>query len=290
MSTQTNPTPNRKQRRRLKAHFGFSKLPFNKAMWAKQMFDSQGQRELHDGLIMWTDIKGIAMVTGPSGVGKSITLRRFIEQLDEASFRVVQFAYLPTTPGGFLRSLARALGLPMRSHIADLFDDIHQYLETYQQENGPHPIIVLDDAEGLAVAVLDVIRRLTHFELDAEERFSLLITGTEQLLRTMRHPDLESLGSRINYAQTLRPFALEDARNYIRFHLDRADLDPKLFTDEAVKRIFQVSKGRPRAINQLATQALIQAAVEAREAIDGKFMANQIAAHPLYQTTIDDEA
>ncbi len=62
-----------------------------------------------------------------------------------------------------------------------------------------------------------------------------------------------------------------------------ADVDPKLFTDAAVKRLFQASQGRPRGINQLAVQALIQAAVLGRDSVDGNQMASLIAAHPFYQ-------
>ena len=276
-------TPNRAQKRMLRAHFAFAKLPFKKTMWARHMFDSQGQRELFRGLGMWTEVRGIALVTGPSGVGKSITLRRFIAELDDSRHHVIQFTYLCTTPVGFLRSLSRALGLRMRLHGADLFDAALTHLATYEAEHGAHPVVVIDDAEGLSVAILDLLRRLTTSELDAEDRLSILLAGTEELLRTLRHPQLEPLRSRIGYAHALRPFSLEDTRNYIRFHLARAEADPKLFTDDAVKQLFHATHGKPRHTNQLALGALIHAAVQGREAVDGRFMADVIAGHPLYQ-------
>lgn len=275
--------PNRSQRRRLRSHFGFSKMPFCNSMWASRMFDSSSQRELLHSLGMWTEVKGIALVTGPSGVGKSITLRRFAQQLDEDRYRVIDFSYVPTTTTGFLRSLNRKLGLPMRAHTADLFDAAQTHLATFEQEHGPHPVLVLDDAEGLQVAVVDAIRRLTSYDLDAEDRFSVLISGTDELLETLRHSDLSPLRTRVSFAQSLKPFGLEDTTNYVRFHLGRADVDPKLFTDAAIKRLFQASQGRPRSINQLAVQALIQAAVLGRDTMDGDMMATLIAAHPFYQ-------
>jgi len=249
------------------------------------MFDSRGQRDLLAGLCMWTEILGVALVSGQSGVGKSICLRRFSQDLDESRFRVFDFSYLPTTITGFLRSLNRSLGLPMRQHAADLFDAAQKHLIAYENERGPHPIILIDDAEGLTAPVMDVLRRLTCYDLDSVDRFSLLVTGTEDVLRTLRHAKLAPLRSRISYAHTLRPFALEDARNYVRHHLERASAEPGLITDEAVTRLFHASQGKPRNINQLATQALIEAAVTARDNIDGDFMAAQIAAHPLYQNT-----
>jgi type II secretory pathway predicted ATPase ExeA len=279
--------PTIRQKRKLRSHFGFARVPFSKAMWATQMFDSQSQRELLDGLGLWTEVRGVALVTGPSGVGKSITLRRFVHELDNARFHLVDFEYLPTTPNGFLRALCRKLALPMRPHTVDLFDAVQQHLASYEQEHGPHPVLVVDNGEGLSVAVLDLLRRLTCYELDAEDRFSVLLAGTDELLTALRDGALASLRTRIGYAQMLRPFTLEDTRNYIHFHLQRSEVDPKLLTEDAVKRLFQASHGRPRAINQLAMQAFIQAAVLGRDTIDGDFMAHLITTHPLYQAAQD---
>ncbi len=269
-------------KRHIKAHFGFVRIPFSKYAWAKNMFDSSSQRELFDGLVLWLDLHGIALVTGPSGVGKSITVRRVVQASNDSSFRVFAFSYLPTTVMGFLRLLNRKLGLPMRQHSADLFDQAQKLLITIEKEQGPHPVLLIDDAEGLSISILDVLRRLTSYELDAEDRFSLLLVATDDMLTTLRHPSLAPLCSRIGYAHTLRPFALEDARNYVQYHLARAECDPKLISDEAVRHLFQASMGKPRNINQLAMQALINAAVMGRDKIDGDFMAKQIAAHPLY--------
>lgn len=274
----------RHQKRRLKAHFGFAKTPFHKRMKARDMFDSRSQREVCQGLSIWTDLRGIALVTGVSGVGKSITLRRLLAGLDSDRYHVVRFTYLPTTVTGFLRSFSRMLDLPMRLHGVDLFDAARQHLVSYESEHGPHPLIVIDDAEGICVPVLDAIRRLTAYNLDEEDRFSLLLSATDDILPTLRHPGLDSLRSRIGYAQVLRPFTLEDTRNYIRFHLQRATVDAGLFTDDAVRRIFQVTHGKPRSINQLCLQILVQAVVHGLDGVDGAFASEQIGAHPLYHT------
>jgi len=273
---------NPRVKRKLRAHFGFTKLPFNKAMWAKQMFDSESQRELRDGLAMWTEVAGFALVTGHSGVGKSISLRSFVADLDENRFRIVQFTYLPSTVTGFLRSLARALGVKVFRIGSDLFDAVRLHLTAHEVDQAAHPIIIIDDAEGLSIEVLDVLRRLTTSDLDAEDRFSIVLAGTEEISTTLRHPMLESLRSRVSYAHALRPFTLEDTRAYVRFHMERAEGDPKLFSDDATRRLFQASQGRPRHVNQLAMHVLIAAAVLGRETVDGNFVGQQIAAHPLY--------
>ncbi|MBU2502415.1 hypothetical protein KJ682_13870, partial [bacterium] len=102
-------------------------------------------------------------------------------------------------------------------------------------------------------------------------------------LAQARHLAHRTQMPRHGYAQPLRPFSLEDTRNYISFHLQRVDADLELFSDPAIQRIFQATRGRPRYINQLCLYLLIQAAISGIDTIDGDFAAAQIAAHPFYQ-------
>lgn len=278
------PTVPEAYKRRLQAHFAFTGVPFRKNMVAAEMFDSRGQRDLLHALVLWMELRGICLVTGPSGVGKSITLRRFIQDLDPARYNVVYVPNTRTTETGFLRSLNRALDLPMRAHNADLFDQAQRHLTAHGANHGPHTVLVLDDAEGVRPALLDILRRLTSFDLDAEDRFSVLISATDELLRTLRDPGLEPFVTRIGFASSLKPFSLEDTRNYVAFHIARAGARDRLFSEDAVKRMFLASQGNPRRINQIAVHALIQAAVMGHDAISGDFLAAQLAAHPLYDT------
>jgi type II secretory pathway predicted ATPase ExeA len=293
MSNDTKPTgeneapaisePSRTDLRRLRSHYQFSHAPFSKYGWNRHMYDSGSQRELLYGLLMWLEVRGIALVTGPSGVGKSITIRRFLGGLEESRFRIVVFGgYVPGTVHGFLRSLNRKLDLPQRAHTTDLFDQVHKHLASLEAETGAHPLLVIDDAEGLRPSVVDVIRRLTVHEVDGEDPFSVLLAGTDALLPLLRDPSLQPLVTRIVFAEQLRAFGIEDARNYIRHHLERASVSPKLFSEDAVKRIFQASQGKPRSINQLALQAMISAAVTGRDQIDGAFLQQVLQSHPLY--------
>jgi type II secretory pathway predicted ATPase ExeA len=279
------PTIPHQYKLRLQAHFALTGVPFRKNVRANQMFDSNAQRELGHALRLWTEVGGIALVTGPSGVGKSITLRRFALELDDTRFHILRFTQLPTTPTGFLRTLNRLLGLPMRRHLADLFDEAQTHLAGYAEAHGPRPLLILDDAEGMHPDTLDLLRRLTWWELDSDDRFNVLLVGTEALLRTLQLPTLESLRTRIAYAQQLRPFSLEDSRNYVRFHVEQAGGRADLLSDDAVRTLFTYSRGYPRQLNQLAVHALIQAVVQGRDTLDAAFMERVVTTHPLYATT-----
>jgi type II secretory pathway predicted ATPase ExeA len=79
----------------LQNHFGFTRVPFCKNLFPFEMFDSRSQRDLFHALMLWTDVKGLGLVTGPSGVGKGLTVRKFVMSLDEARFRTVHLAAVP---------------------------------------------------------------------------------------------------------------------------------------------------------------------------------------------------
>ena len=278
-NTPTLPKP---QQHRLRTHFGMIALPFRKNVGARHMFDSSSQRELRHALPMWLDLRGLALVTGASGVGKSITVRRFVSELDDARFVVHRFGQIPTTPTGFLRALCRRLGLPMRRYTGDMFDDITALLKRSHGDKAAHPVLVMDDAEGMRPATLDLVRRLTATDLDADERISILLVGTDALLATLRDPDLEPLRTRLAYVHALRGFGLEDTRNYVRFHLEHAGIRGDVLTDGAVRHLFQASGGVPRLVNQLALQAMIHAVVQGRDQLDDELMRRVLLAHPLY--------
>ncbi len=77
MNTPTIPTP---QKRRLRAHFGFTGMPFHKNVPAHRMFDSRAQRDLAHALRLWasssTRIRSTREVTKKIGPSDSPLFRR----------------------------------------------------------------------------------------------------------------------------------------------------------------------------------------------------------------------
>lgn len=276
------------QRIHLKSYFGFSKIPFTKYMWATKMFEASAQRELIDGLHLWLETRGIALICGPPGVGKSITLRRFKDELDDRRFDLFYLFNLRITPTGFLRSFCRLLGLSVLYHQADLFDSISSFLGQYEERNRKHPIIVFDDGDGLSDRLLELLRLLANFAMDSEDRFSFILSGSQKLALRIREPQNEALKQRIVFSHNLRGLTIDDARNYIRFHLERTEGPKNLFTDNAIQIIFHLAKGLPRVINQIALQAIIRAAILHIETIDENFLKQQVLNNSLFDNKMEE--
>jgi len=252
------------------------------------MFDASAQRELIDGLHLWLETRGIALLYGPAGVGKSITLRRFREELDDRRFDLFYLFNQRVTPTGFLRSLCRILALPVLYHQADLFDAISAFLGQYEERNRKYPIILFDDGDGLSDRLLELLRLMANFSMDSEDRFSFILSGTQKLALRLKEPQNEALKQRIVFSHHLRAFTIDDARNYVRFHLKRAEAPKDLFTDNAIQMIFHLAKGLPRVINQIALQTLIQAAIKRVETIDENFLKQHVLNNSLFDNTLQE--
>jgi len=276
--------PSKEDKIRLQTYFGFSKIPFTKYMWAKHMFRSSTQTELLQGLNLFLEYKGICLVSGAPGVGKSITLRRLREDLDENSFEVFYFFNVRSSPLGFFRSLARTLSIHPGFQKADLFDAINAELGRHQERCGRHPILILDDCDGLSDNLLEDLRLLTNHAMDSEDRFSLILAGTQQFTARIRQAQNKTLKQRINYSFPLKGFTLKEASDYVYFHLNRAEGPQDLFNTGAVKLLFQISQGFPREINQLASHALIQAAIKRKDRIDETFLRQYLLASPMFES------
>jgi len=278
----------KEERTHLTSYFGFSKLPFTKYMWSKKMFDASSQRELIDGLHFWLETRGIALLCGPPGAGKSISLRKFKEELDDRRYDLFYLFNLRITPIGLLRSLCRTLALPLLYHQADLFDSISAFLDQYEQRTGKHPIILFDDGDGLSDRLLELLRSLANFIMDSEDRFSFILSGSQKLALRLKQPQNESFRQRIVFSHTLRAFTIDDARNYIRFHLERAEGPKELFSEGAVQLVFHLAKGLPRVINQIALQTLIRAAIRKVDKIDETFLKQQVLNGSLFDSKLQE--
>lgn len=276
------------ERTHLTSYFGFSKVPFTKYMWSKKMFDASSQRELIDGLHFWLETKGIALLCGPPGAGKSISLRRFKEELDDRRYDLFYLFNLRITPIGLLRSLCRTLALPLLYHQADLFDSISAFLDQYEQRTGKHPIILFDDGDGLSDRLIELLRSLGNFAMDSEDRFSFILSGSEKLASRLKQPQNEAFRQRIVFSHTLRAFTIDDARNYVRFHLERCEGPKELFTEGAIQLIFHVAKGLPRVINQVALQAIIRGAIRKVDKIDESFLKQHVLNGSLFDGKLEE--
>src|SRR5204863_2640197 len=98
---------------------------------------------------------------------------------------------------------------------------------------------------------------LTHHAMDAASPLACLLVGQPTLRRTVKLALLAALEQRTALRYTMPPMTAAETTSYIKHHIGLAGRSDPLFTDDATALIHNTARGYPRAVNNLALQALV---------------------------------
>jgi general secretion pathway protein A len=241
-------------------YFGLTEKAFGNTPDPKFLFPSRQHQEALARLEYVVEEKGIALITGDIGTGKTTLSRALIDSLDE-HFKPILLLNPRFAPAQFLRLLAQKMDLQPKKLKAELIDQIQDKLFAYYEANMT-PIVFLDEAQLIpGKSFFDEIRLLTNFQLDHTNLISVVLIGQPELGRRLQHPAYAALNQRITIRFHLRPLDEEDVFEYLQFRWKVAGGSEERFpfTRETVTKIHAYSGGVPRLINLLATTCLLDA-------------------------------
>ena len=115
---------------------------------------------------------------------------------------------------------------------------------------------------------LEELRLLTNADMDSHSPFAALLVGQPTLRRRIKLGTFAALDQRIALRYTITGMTAEETGSYISHHLNLAGRSDTLFSDDAITLIHQVSRGLPRAVNNLAVQALVAAYAGKKNIVD----------------------
>ncbi len=118
-------------------------------------------------------------------------------------------------------------------------------------------MVVVDEAHLLAADQLEELRLLTNADMDSHSAFACLLVGQPTLRRRIKLGTFAALDQRIALRYAMPPMTPDETAAYIAHHLNLAGRADRLFSDDAITLIHQVARGLPRAVNNLALQALV---------------------------------
>lgn len=253
---------------RLQGHWGFTRTPFGRNL-APSMLHRHTSHGEAVARIGWCVLeRRIGVITGEVGAGKTVAIRAALAGLDPTRHTII---YLPNpTVGvrGIHHQIVTTLGGQPLIHHATLVPQTADALATEQAERGRTPILVIDEAHLLSHSQLESIRMLTNHDMDSVSPFACLLVGQPTLRRRMKLGALAALDQRIGLRYAMPPMTGEETSSYIRHHLGLAGRSDTLFSDDAITLIHQTSRGYPRAINNLALQALVAAFAQDKAIVD----------------------
>ena len=255
---------------RLRSHWGFTRTPFTKDLAPSMIHRHPGHAEAVARIAWCIDEAAIGAVTGEVGSGKTVAIRAALADLDGSRHTVIYFGNPAIGARGLYTSIVTHLGGIPRFHRCSLIPQAAEALAAEATERGKRVVIVFDEAHLLGADQLEELRLLTNSEMDSASPFALVLVGQPTLRARLRLGAFAALDQRITLRYALPPMTATDTAEYIAHHLKLAGRSDTLFTDDAVARIHKAARGLPRAVNNLAVQALVAAYTTGAAIIDDK--------------------
>lgn len=232
--------------------------PFSKTPDPRFLYLSECHREALARLLYVAEEREIALLTGDIGCGKTTLSRALMDTLGN-EYRFCFIVNPRLSPLEFLRSIARAFSpLPPADDKESVLNQISDAVFMLHNE-GISAILVIDEAQLIIDReIFDEIRLLTNFQLDDRNLITIIIMGQPELRTILANPVFEPLRQRITMQFHLSPLEMEDVQEYLDYRLEVAGGSSGLFSPDAVQRIYALSEGVPRRINQIATNAILE--------------------------------
>ena len=257
--------------------YGLKELPFALTPDPRFIYFTPSHTEvmanLHYGI---ESGKGLVVVTGEVGTGKTTILRWMMQRLD----RTVLVAYIfnpRLSVTEFYQHVATLLDVQKWETKSELLIELGRKLEQ-RHSRGLRTVLIIDEAQGLSPHVLEEIRLLSNFESNTAKHLQIVLTGQPELRDVLNNPDLRQLKQRIALRCVIRPLpTIEETDRYITSRLLVAGAErTDVFSPEAVDYIYRCSGGIPRNVNNLCDNALL-AGYAAEETTIGREVIEEVA-------------
>jgi general secretion pathway protein A len=225
----------------------------------------------HDAAHRWLSYgiqtrKGMLLLTGDIGCGKTLLSRRLIVGLSPDQYDVALVANPALSPSELLDEVLSQFGLDLVRSKAGRLQTLNERLQSNAQR-GISSVLVVDEAQAIVkVKAFEELRLLTNFQLNDRFLLTIVLIGQPELRQ--RVAEIPQLNQRIAVRAHLGPFTAEETASYITARMGAATHRTDVFTKAAVAVIYEQSKGIGRLINALCDQCLFAGAIEHVSQID----------------------
>ena len=254
--------------------FRLTRDPFSISPDPRYLFMSHSHHEALAHLMYGTRSSGgIVVLTGEIGAGKTTVCRCFLDQVpDNCSVGYIFNPKLRVSE--LLRAICEEFHIVVprnEGYIVgkkDYIDAINRHLlEAHAQ--GRNNVLVIDEAQNLAVDVLEQLRLLTNLETSERKLLQIILIGQPELRDILARPDLEQLAQRVIARYHLGALTEQETASYIQHRLSTAGLaTTSPFQQPHMQLIHQLTRGIPRRINLLCDRALLGAYAHGRHEVD----------------------
>jgi type II secretory pathway predicted ATPase ExeA len=241
----------------LQRAWGLLRVPFTPDEKSADLFQSHSRRESVIGLDTTAALRGVMLLTGSPGTGKSALLKTWMRGLEPKRHLPLLITQSSLSATGVLEILLAKLGERPRFKRSSNLLTLEKHLADIEPLT---LVLVLDDAQNYPAMALEELRMLLGLGGRQRSAFALVLLGDDYLLGSLRLSVQRALFSRIGTACQLQPLPREEIAPYLDWHIARAGLDRQIFAPTAIDLLAQANEGNPRTLNLLAQAAWLASA------------------------------
>ncbi|MEP7245503.1 MAG: AAA family ATPase [Gammaproteobacteria bacterium] len=260
-----------------RSFFGLNEKPFAITPDPRYLYLSERHAEALAHLLYGiNEAGGFVQLTGEVGTGKTTTIRSLLAQTPKNA-EVALILNPRMTPTEFLLTICEEVGIGVPDEAQDSLKDLVDILNDYllkAHAGGRRVVLVVDEAQNLAPAVLEQVRLLTNLETNTQKLLQIILIGQPELRELLGRNELRQLAQRITGRYHLDPLSSEETGAYVRHRLRVAGATTDIFTPGALAEIYRLSGGVPRVINVIADRALLGGYTQDRHRIAGALVRN----------------
>lgn len=253
--------------------YGLKEKPFNVTADPAFFFSSQRHQEALSHLIYGINQrKGLILITGEVGTGKTTLCRFFLKQLKKN----VETAFILNPNFSdieLLEAIVSDFGLKAKNRSKFFFiGELNRFL-LRRSAIGNNIVLIIDEAQNLEAAQLEQVRLLSNLETAKDKLIQIILVGQPELNQKLELHSLRQLRQRIAVKYHVSPLERREIQDYIAHRLEVAGSQGRIhFTDDAIHAISEFSRGTPRIINTLCDRALLAGFNAETNIIDGKII------------------
>lgn len=214
------------------------------------------------------EIKGLCVITGDPGLGKTTAVRSWCEGLNKSMYKVIYINHTTLTTAEFLRILSDELNLDTTFSNRKNFRAIQDEINRLYIEKKITLVLVLDESNYLSNGILNEIKLLLNFDMDSKDRCIILLVGQNTLRNVLNLKLNEALKQRVVINYYFSPLTKDEAKQYIDEKLKASGLNQEILSPEAYNQIINFSNGTMRVIDQLMDKALMLLANKKADIVD----------------------
>jgi general secretion pathway protein A len=241
------------------SYFGLTAVPFGKEIATAELQRLPSVERNLAAAKLLVETRGIGLISGKSGTGKSCLLRLLVDGLPPGLYRPYYICHSSVGIVEFYTHLVTLFGLEPCYRRAAMFRDLKEHVLSMNCTSRMHPVLLIDEAHLLNNDILAEIRLLTNYNIDSLNALTVLLCGSESLPRKFGLSMLESLANSITITINVDSLPKEETFSYVETRLHACGPKNPLFTKNALELVHQASAGILRTIGTIANASLLKA-------------------------------